>query len=247
MRRLFPPGLPQSKILSLAVCLLCLLVCVWVTAPVARAQRVASRAGAGARVSAPRVSAPPVMRMAVPRVRISVGRVGIGLGPIYPFGRPFFYGRPFFRYRAAFAFNAEWWPAFCPFWGWGFGCTDLPNYGAIYGPVFPSYVAPQIYEYPAYLYGHEAPEMVQLFLKDGTVIDVMDYWFVDQQIHFTVPEEGEKPEEQVIGLDELDLQRTIDVNTRRGFRFVMRNEPWEQYLRDHPNDTPKPVTPPQKP
>jgi hypothetical protein len=121
---------------------------------------------------------------------------------------------------------------------------DSLNYGLAYEPAPQNYAAPQIYEYPVYLYGAGAPEMVELFLKDGTAIGVTDYWFVDGQVHFTVPEEGAG--EQVISLDELDLQKTIDVNTRHGFRFVMRNEPWEQYLRDHPDETPPPVTPPQK-
>jgi len=49
----------------------------------------------------------------------------------------------------------------------------------------------------------------------------------------------------VIGSEELDLQRTIDVNTRRGFRVVVRNEPIEEYLRDHPDLTPQLVQPPQ--
>jgi hypothetical protein len=243
MRRLVPPGLLPNKILSFVTCLL---ACAWALPPVAQAQRAVGHPGGGVRMSAPRVSIPPVARPAVPRSRVSIGRPGVGFRAIFPFGAPFFFGRPFFPYRLAFAFNADWWPAFCPFWGWGFGCIDLPTYGEIYGATPQNYVAPQIYEYPVYLYGREAPEMVELFLKDGTVIGVTDYWFVNGQIHFTVPEEGEKPEEQVIGLDELDLQRTVDVNTRHGFRFVMRNEPWEQYLRDHPNETPPPVTPPQK-
>jgi hypothetical protein len=31
----------------------------------------------------------------------------------------------------------------------------------------------------------------------------------------------------VIGFDELDLQRTVDVNTQQGFGFVLRSEPME--------------------
>jgi hypothetical protein len=243
MRPLVPPGFLPKKILSAMVCLF---AGASVLAPIARAQRPVGRVGGGVRMSVPRVSAPPMARAVVPRSRVFLGRGGAGLGPIYPFGAPFFFGRPFFRYRTAFAFNADWWPAFCPFWGWGFGCTGLPNYGLAYESAPQNYPAPQIYQYPVYLYGPGAPEMVELFLKDGTVISVTDYWFVDGQMHFTVPEEGEKPAEQVVGLDELDLQRTIDVNTRHGFRFVMRNEPWEQYLRDHPDETPPPVTPPQE-
>jgi hypothetical protein len=49
----------------------------------------------------------------------------------------------------------------------------------------------------------------------------------------------------VIDLDELDLQQTIDVATQRGFRFMLRNEPMEQYLQHHPDLTP-PVAPPPK-
>jgi hypothetical protein len=244
MRALVLPGLLPNKILSFVVCLF---ACALVVAPNARAQRAAGRVGGGVRMSAPRVSTPPIAPAAVPRSRVLAGRAGAGFRPIFPFGggAPFFFGRPFLRFRVGFAFNADWWPGFCPFWGWGFGCTDWPNYGLAYESA-PQYATPQIYEYPVYFYGREEQEMVELFLKDGTVIRVTDYWFVDGQVHFTVGEEGEQPAEQVIDLDELDLQRTIDVNTRHGFRFVMRNEPWEQYLRDHPNETPPPITPPQK-
>jgi hypothetical protein len=63
-----------------------------------------------------------------------------------------------------------------------------------------------------------------LYLKDGTVYDVTDYWLEDGKIHFRTPEGSV---EQVLGVDELDLQTTVDVNTRRGFRFVLRNEPAE--------------------
>ena len=30
----------------------------------------------------------------------------------------------------------------------------------------------------------------------------------------------------------------VDANTRRGFCFVLRKEPFEQYLRDHPDGHP---------
>jgi hypothetical protein len=97
--------------------------------------------------------------------------------------------------------------------------------------------------YPLYVYGGERRELVQLFLKDGTVYEVTDYWLVDSQLHFTI--ERGKPAEQTIALDDLDLQTTIEVNTRRGFRFVLRNEPLEQYLRDHPDVIPPLAQPPQ--
>jgi hypothetical protein len=73
---------------------------------------------------------------------------------------------------------------------------------------------------------------------------VTDYWLVDGRIHFTILEEGgTKSVEHVVPFNELDLQRTIDVNTQRGFRFVLRNESLEQYLWDHPDSSPPPAAP----
>ena len=45
------------------------------------------------------------------------------------------------------------------------------------------------------------------------------------------------PQETIL-FDRVRLQRTIDINTRRGFRFVLRNEPLERYLQDHPDGEP---------
>jgi hypothetical protein len=84
----------------------------------------------------------------------------------------------------------------------------------------------------------ERSDLPQLYLKDGTVLTVTDYWMVDDQLHFTIIEGG-KLAEHVIALDQLDLQKTIDVASQRGFRFVLRNEPVEQYLRDHPDLNPE--------
>jgi hypothetical protein len=96
------------------------------------------------------------------------------------------------------------------------------------------------------VYGEERSDLPQLFLKDGTILNVTDYWLVDGQLHFTMIEQnGTKPAEQVIPFDALDLQMTVDANTRRGFHFMLRNEPFEQYLRDHPDAPPSTVTPPR--
>jgi len=143
----------------------------------------------------------------------------------------------FYRYGFGLGFNSLWWPTCGPFWDWGFNCFGLPFYG------YESYVLPQAYEYPVYQYSGEGRELPQLYLKDGTVYSVIDYWLVDGQIHFTMLDEGgTKSVEHVTGLDQLDLQKTIDVATQRGFRFMLRDEPVEQYLRDHPDPTP-PVAP----
>jgi hypothetical protein len=93
----------------------------------------------------------------------------------------------------------------------------------------------EIQNAPVYFFGEENSQYVQLYLKDGTIYNVTDYWLVNGELHFTKLEEnGSKMVEHTIDFGELDLQKTIDVNTQRGFRFVLRNEPLEQYLRDHP-------------
>jgi len=86
-----------------------------------------------------------------------------------------------------------------------------------------------------------------LYPKDGSVIEVTDYWVVGDQLHFTLEgETGTESGGHVIDFDQLDLQKTINVNTRLGFRFVLRDEPVEQYLRDHPDEEPPLARPPAK-
>jgi hypothetical protein len=216
--------------------------CAWVMAPVApvafaqhggHAGAAGHSAGAG-HVTVPRVSAPPAPHVGILRPPISFGRrAGFGQRPVF-IRRPIFVRAPFFRLRRGF-YSA--WSLNCgPAWVWGFGCGDwrLPEYGV------ENYVAPPLVIYePEYAYYGGPRDFVLLFLKDGTEYSVTDYWFMKDEVHFIVLEEGgTKSVEQVIGLDELDSQKTIDVNTRRGFRLVRRDEPLEQYLRDHPDANP---------
>jgi hypothetical protein len=154
---------------------------------------------------------------------------------------PFF---PGFGFGFGFGFNS-FWPSYCgPALFWNFGCGVGPGYGyglGYYGPYTgpsysneqPSYAGPS-YPAPVY-YGGSERDLVELFLKDGTVYDVLDYWVVDNQLHFTMNEGSDTPVEHVISLDDLDMQKTIDVNTQRGFTFMLRNEPIDQYLQDHPD------------
>jgi hypothetical protein len=225
-----------------------LLACALLHAPSAQAQRGAHVGGGRVAVGAPpRVAAPiaahaPMVR---PMIATGVGHPGF-VRPFRGF-RPFFFGfagPPFFGYGPNIAFDSVFWVNCGAFWGWEVGCGGVPTYGYEYN--YPNYVLAPPFESPVYAYGMERQDRVQLFLKDGTVYNVIDYWFVNGQIHFTVEDEsGSKATEQAIGIDELDLQKTIDVNTRRGFRFVMRNEPWQQFLKDHPDETPPPVKPPE--
>lgn len=191
--------------------------------------------------------------------------------PIFPgTGFGFGFGAPFFGF--GLGFNSFWGPSCGPYWGWGFGCNMLPFYDYGYGNYgyspsgslegqIENQSAPLIYENPSgpaygYAYGGGERELVELYLKDGSVYKVTDYWLVNDQLHFTTidPSAGQSVEHS-IDFDRLDLQKTIDVNTERGFRFVLRNEPVEQYMQDHPDGAPAipdtgpagPLQPPARP
>jgi len=164
--------------------------------------------------------------------------------PVYPiYGYPFFFGGPFYGFGWGWGFDSCWWLGCDPFWMWGWGYNSpFSAYGSgAYAPPPASANPPNAN--PPYAYGDERSGLPQLYLKNGMAYDVTDYWLVNGQIHFTMLEEGgTQPVERVIDFDELDLQTTIDVATRRGFRFVLRNAPLDQYFQDHPGVTP--ATPP---
>jgi hypothetical protein len=249
-----------SKILLLAACALAF---VYIQAPVATAQRVGgAHPIGGARTAAPRPVVPPAARTPAPRTTVShprfitSPRLGVpgarfgfrpGANNIF-FRRRLFFRAPFFRFGPAFGLNFAWSPYCSPYWTWGNYCNGLPFYG--YANGFENYVTLQPYDAPAYTYGYQAPaytpiytygerELVWLYLKDGTAYGVSDYWFVDDQVHFIpVDEAGAKSIEQTIPFDELDAQKTIAVNGRRGFRVVKRDAPMEQYMHDHPDLAP---------
>jgi hypothetical protein len=145
---------------------------------------------------------------------------------VYVYRPLFFFGDPFWRANSCFYANCNW------YWPWTLGYTNVSSPGPV------NYVA-QVPERQVYVYGGEREDFPQLFLKDGTVLNVTDYWVVDGQLHFKQIEAiGQKPVEQSIPFAELDLQKTVDANTARGFRFVLRNEPVEEYVRHHPEPPP---------
>jgi hypothetical protein len=218
--------------------------------------------GGGTRVVAPRGFAPTPSRSIMSRGRTlpprtfsvpSATRVQnfrFQRRPVFVL-RPVRFGRRFntFPFAWGWGFNSFWWPC-NPFWSFGFNCNRWFFYGSSIGTIQPFFSSdiqstPQIFPSSAYSYATDGDrELPQLYLKDGTVLNVADYWLVDGQIHFTMVEErGTRPVEHAIELDDLDLQRTIDVSAQRGFRFILRNEPAEQYLEDHPDIGP-PVNPP---
>jgi hypothetical protein len=238
MAFVFPRVSIRRKILVTAACVLS---SAWFLTPIASAQRVGHVGGVGSghfrtggRIAAPHIAAPPASRpMFFP------ARGGFpGRGPL--FFRPFFFNRAPFLWSWE-AFSSSWWLYCGPVWGWNSACDD----SFVPAPASEHYLAPPLtYASPVYIYSLDGHPLVQLYLKDGTAYSVNDYWFVDNEVHFTaLDESGTRTVEQVIAFDDLDAQRTIDVNSRRGFRVVMRNQPLEQYLRDHPDLTPPPLQP----
>lgn len=227
------------KILTIAAGVL---ACAWFQTPTALAQHVGHVGNGGhfrtgVHVGAPHVAAAPASHPILLRPPN-----GFPERPLLIFRNPFF-NHPPFRWSWQ-AFNSSWWLYCGPIWGWNFGCEDLffpPN-------TTEHYLAPPLsYASPVYIYSLNGQPLVQLCLQDGTMYNVNDYWFVSDQIHFTMLDENSmKSVEQAISFEDLDVAKTIDVNTRRGFRVVMRNEPLEQYLRDHPGLTPPLLQPPRK-
>jgi len=170
-------------------------------------------------------------------------------GPAFGFG--FGFGAPFFG--LGWGITSWWGPTCGPFWSWEFGCNGLPyydyssGYAGLYSPgsleseVESEQNGPQIYENPGpgpIVYHNTEPELVQLYLKDGSIYQVADYWLVNDKLHFMTVDASGTQTEHVIPFGDLDLQKTIDANTSRGFRFVLRNEPVENYLQGTEQNVP---------
>lgn len=250
-------GCTPNKIVA---AIFCGLILVLSQAATALAQRVGPvgghpvRTGGRAAMPVARPAMPHAPTMVRPGRAAGVRPLGVAMGarsfrvpirPIFPHRRGIFAGALFPLNQFA-GFNRFWWSTCGPIWNFDYGC-GAPAFA---GNGFENYVTVPMYVNPpsSYLYGPEAREEVWLYLRDGTVYTVTDYWFVDGQVRFTAAEEPGGPTvEQTIGIEELDFQKTIEVNTRRGFRLVMRDQPWEQYLHDHPDATPPPMAAPDLP
>jgi hypothetical protein len=88
---------------------------------------------------------------------------------------------------------------------------------------------------PTYFFlASESARRPQLILKDDTIYTVADYWRVDDQLHFiTVEEGGTKSVPHTVPFGELDVEQTTAAAVAQGFRFVLRDEPIEQWLGHH--------------
>jgi len=169
---------------------------------------------------------------------------GPGLGfrggfPIY--GGPFFGGG--FGLGLGPGFGLGWGPTCGPYWGWGFGCNGLANYDYGYGS---NYVGPPVSDWPSsdygsqpetppsvetgpFIYESQTPDQAQaniaaesfvtvLYLNDGSVYALDNYWVEGGMLHYASGDGAEN----TVDIDQIDVQKTVDVNASRGVNFTLR-------------------------
>ena len=115
-------------------------------------------------------------------------------------------------------------------------CAPAPFPYPVPYPVW-NFIAPL----PTYVFvGSASPTHPQLVFKDGTTYAVTDYWRVNDRLHFiTIEEGGTKSVPHTVPFEDLDVQRTTDADAAQGFRFVVRDEPIEQWLEHHAQRAPR--------
>ncbi len=173
------------------------------------------------------------------------------------FGSPFYYGDPFFFGDPFFGFQFG--SVFVPCNGFGaaFQCMQYnSNYG--YEPPFTSTMiggtetetqSQEIFSpySPALPQPEEntngpSPNEYVLYLKDGAVYVVNDYWYDDGKLVYSTATGQDS-----VDLDRIDMQKTLDVNAKRGLVFTLRPAPQaappdatspDQNLPAQPNATP---------
>jgi hypothetical protein len=89
---------------------------------------------------------------------------------------------------------------------------------------------------------------VVLFMKDGTVYAITDYWVADNKLHYVTNYGGENS----LPLEQIDMQRTVDVNAKRGIKITLRPTPQSQAAPQPdapppPDAEPGPNAPPPQP
>lgn len=62
---------------------------------------------------------------------------------------------------------------------------------------------------------------ILLYLKDGRMYAASDYWFAGGKLHFILNDASEN----IVAMDELDVQRTVDDNAKRGVPFSLKQKP----------------------
>jgi hypothetical protein len=166
------------------------------------------------------------------------------------FFNPFFFGDGCFNgffpgfcgFNSAFGFGFGFGPGFFGPWGWdndGFG--EFQNFGYPYEPSMSADIEARVDNQPRYEdaapYGYRnefvpyepdsgspgpatAPDVpfVMLYLNDGTVYALTNYWVAGGRLHYVTQYGGENS----VAMDQVDMQRTVDVNAHRGVPITLR-------------------------
>ncbi len=82
---------------------------------------------------------------------------------------------------------------------------------------------------------------VLLYMKDGSVYTARHYWVADSQLHYVLLSGAEIG----INLDQLDVQRTVDVNARSGVKFTLKPGPSSDGTAPKPSPAALPATAPR--
>jgi hypothetical protein len=62
---------------------------------------------------------------------------------------------------------------------------------------------------------------VLIYLKNGAVLTVRDYWMVDGELHYLLTSGAQR----TVNLELVDLPRTNNENAKSGVRFIFKSEP----------------------
>jgi len=161
--------------------------------------------------------------------------------------RRYYGGYGFFGAGLPFAFGFG--PGCDPFWAepWAFGCDTFGYWDGFAGGLAGSYgtQSEQGFEQqeeqrqselqqeePQPLFipppDESSPEEIQaekvlyvLYMKNGAVYAVTNYWLADGKLHYMTSYGGEN----TIEMSDLDLQKTVDVNAKRGINFTLSSKP----------------------
>ena len=66
---------------------------------------------------------------------------------------------------------------------------------------------------------------VLIYLNDGTTYAASDYWLADGKLHYSVSYAGESS----VDMNQVDLQRTVNENAKRGVKFSLKPNPDTSY------------------
>src|SRR5262249_22859646 len=129
--------------------------------------------------------------------------------------------------------------------GYGNGIYDNSTDGSSVSNGFnPNrYAFPYSWAEPSNGGASSSDHQVVLFLREGTVYAITDYWIADGKLHYVTNYGGEN----TIDLEQIDIQRTVDVNAKRGVSITLKPAPQTEPTPEpdaEPESAPPDSTPP---